>query len=86
VQLTADILGVPCVSTANPQAGSLGAAILAGTATGEFANLEEGCQAMVQLGEHFEPDPVRSWKYAELYEKYSRLWPLMADYLKELSK
>lgn len=86
VQLSADILGVPCVRTANPQAGSLGAAILAGTATGKFASLEEGCQAMVQLGRRFDPDPVRGREYAGLYEKYNRLWPLMADYLRELAK
>lgn len=86
VQLSADILGVPCVRTANLQAGSLGAAILAGTAIGEFAILEDGCQAMVQLGKRFDPDPVRGREYAELYEKYNQLWPLMADYLKELIK
>jgi xylulokinase len=86
VQLTADILGVPCIRTANPQAGSLGAAILAGTATGEFASLKEGCQAMVQLGRRFDPNLVREREYAELYEKYNRLWPLTADYLRELAK
>ena len=86
VQLSADILGVPCVRSANLQAGSLGAAILAGTAIGEFANLDEGCQAMVQLGKQFAPDPVRGREYAGLYEKYNRLWPLMEDYLRELAK
>jgi xylulokinase len=86
VQLSADILGVPCTRTTNPQAGSLGAAILAGTSTGEFASLDEGCQAMVRLGRRFDPDPVRGRDYAELYEKYSRLWPLMMDYLRELAK
>jgi xylulokinase len=86
VQLSADILGVPCVRTANLQAGSLGAAILAGAATGEFASLEDGCQAMVHLGRRFDPDPVRGREYAELYEKYSRLWPLMADYLRDLAQ
>jgi xylulokinase len=85
VQLSADILGQPLVRTANPEAGSLGAAILAGTATGAFANLVEGCQAMLRLGRRFEPDPARGEAYSELYEKYCQLWPLLADYLRWLA-
>ena len=85
VQLSADVLGRPFVRTANPEAGSLGAAILAGTATGAFASLEEGCQSMVRLGRRFEPDPARGGAYAELYGKYCQLYPLLADYLRELA-
>jgi hypothetical protein len=29
---------------------------------------------------------VRGREYADLYEKYKRLWPLMAEYLRELTK
>ena len=85
VQLSADILDRPFVRTANPEAGSLGAAILAGSATGVFASLEQGCQAMLRQGRRFEPDPARGRAYSELYEKYCQLWPLLADYLRGLA-
>jgi len=36
----------------------------------------------VSLGERFEPDPARQSRYAERFEKYRALWPLMRDYLR----
>jgi xylulokinase len=74
--------GRPFVRTAHP-GGSLGAAILARTATGAFASLEQGCQAMLRLGRRFEPDSARSEAYSGLYENIAS-WPLMADYLRRL--
>lgn len=85
VQLSADILDRPFVCTANPEAGSLGAAILAGTAMGVFDSLEQGCQAMLREGHRFEPNPARARAYSELYEKYCHLWPLLGDYLRGLA-
>jgi xylulokinase len=81
LQLCADILGAPLVRPRVSEAGALGAAILAGTGTGEFGSMEEGAERMVQLGEAFEPDPGRAARYAELYERFRRLWPLLRDFL-----
>ena len=57
LQICADILGKPMVRARVCEAGCLGAAILAGTGTAEFRDIEEGVRAMVYLGERFEPDP-----------------------------
>ncbi len=37
--------------------------------------------AMVNLDKVFEPDPNQQALYEPRFEKYRRLWPLMADYL-----
>ena len=83
LQVCADILGRPMVRAKVGEAGCLGAAILAGAGTGAFSSLAEGVQAMVGLGERFEPDPVRQRRYDEKYARYRALWPLMRGYLSE---
>jgi xylulokinase len=85
VQISADILGRPFVRPMINEAGVLGAAILAGTGSGVFSSLEEGVKTMVRLGRTFEPDPNKQRLYNERFAKYQRLWPLMADYLQDLS-
>jgi xylulokinase len=82
LQISADILGRPMVRTRVSEAGCLGVAMLAAAGTGAFRSLEEGVRAMVSLGERFEPDPARQRLYAERFEKYRALWPLMRDYLR----
>jgi xylulokinase len=82
LQICADILGMPMVRAKVAEAGCLGAAILAGAGTGGFSSLAEGVRAMVDLGERFDPDPVRVSIYRETFERYRALWPLMKDYLR----
>ena len=82
LQMSADILGRPVVRTRVSEAGCLGVALLAAAGTGGVASLEEGVRAMVSLGERFEPDPARQARYAERFEKYRALWPLMRDCLR----
>ncbi|MDR3574411.1 MAG: FGGY family carbohydrate kinase [Anaerolineaceae bacterium] len=85
LQLSADILGKPLVRAAVSEAGALGAAILAGSGAGLFSSMAEGCQAMVRLGQEFEPDARRQSQYERRFAKYQKLWPLMAAYLRELA-
>jgi xylulokinase len=81
LQLCADVLGAPFLRPRVSEAGALGAAILAGAGTGEFGSIEEGAQRMVSVAGGFEPDPARGAQYAERYERYRRLWPLLRDFL-----
>ncbi len=86
VQLSADVLGKPFVRPRITEAGALGAAILAGAAAGAFSSVTEGCSAMVHLDRTFEPVQERVEAYDVRFVEYQRLWPLMADYLRELAK
>jgi xylulokinase len=85
VQLCADILERPFVRPRITEAGSLGAAILAGVGLGLFPGVEAGVEAMVQLERSFEPDPARTKGYLRRYEQYRQLWPMMKDFLREIN-
>jgi xylulokinase len=63
-QLKADVCGRELHTTAVGEASALGAAILAGTASGAFASPEEGAQALVDHGPVFVPDPATHARYA----------------------
>jgi xylulokinase len=84
VQLCADILGRPFVRPRVSEAGAMGAAILAGVGAGVFPSQQAGVEAMVTLEKVFEPDAQKHALYAQRYERYTRLAPLMADYLRDL--
>jgi xylulokinase len=85
IQISADILGLPFVRLKIKEAGVLGAAILAGVGCGVFPSLEAGVETMVQLDRTFYPEPKKQGLYNERFAKYQRLWPLMADYLRDLA-
>jgi xylulokinase len=85
LQMTADIFQRPLVRPRVTEAGALGAAIIAGVGCGAFPSYEAGVEAMVRLERTFEPDPQKGKVYARRFAKYKRLWPLMADYLRDLA-
>ncbi|MCJ7701152.1 MAG: FGGY family carbohydrate kinase [Anaerolineales bacterium] len=85
VQTCADIFGQPFTRPAITEAGALGAAIIAGVGSGLFASFEEGVAAMVKLDRTFEPEPNRHQRYQDRYQRYRRLWPVMRNYLRDLS-
>jgi xylulokinase len=86
LQICADILEKPVIRAKVGEAGCLGAAILAGVGTGKFATLEQGVDAMVGLGERFDPEPVSVRRYAERYEQYRSLWKLLRPRFGEYGK
>jgi len=83
LQLTADILKTPLVRPIQTEAGALGAAMLAALGTHAFDSLEQAVAAMVEPDRTFEPRAAASAQYESHYERYTRLWPLMKDYLRE---
>ncbi len=85
VQTCADIFGKPFTRPVITEAGALGAAIIAGVGAGIFGSYTEGVAAMVKLERTFEPDLHQHERYQMRYQYYQRMWPLMADYLRELS-
>ena len=78
LQLSADILGKPFVRPKVNEAGSLGAAIVAGVGLGIFSSLEEGVAQIVKPDRTFEPQMNLHSKYMEKYQKYKNL-EIMAE-------
>jgi xylulokinase len=82
LQVCADIMGCPITRPVITEAGALGAAILAGIGKGEFSNVQTGVETMVKLDRVFEPNSNLVERYAQRYEQYRCMWPLMRDFLK----
>jgi len=86
LQICADILGRRFVRPAVSEAGTLGAAILAGAAVGQFTSLSRAVEEMVRLEKAFEPDAARHSIYRTRYDQYSRLRPLFGEFLQQVRR
>ncbi len=73
VQLKSDVLGRPVRTLRCAEAAALGAALLAGTAVGMYASLEEAVARTVAPERQFEPAPARVAHYQERWVLYQRV-------------
>jgi xylulokinase len=78
-RMQADVYGLPVETTDNPEAGTLGAAILAGCGAGEFGSIGEAVQEMVRVKSVYEPHPENSGVYQELYAVYREAFTSLED-------
>jgi xylulokinase len=84
LQIRADIFGIPIVRPRITEGGLLGAALLAGMATGVFQTLETAVDLFVQRDRVFEPDPARHAIYQEKHALFRQLFDTNRDLLKQL--
>jgi xylulokinase len=74
-QIKADLTGLPVVTMRNTEdAACLGAAVLAGAATGVWESAAEALSRIVQTDRRFQPDPGRREEYERLYATYRLLY------------
>jgi xylulokinase len=69
-QIKADVTGRPLRAVVNPHATAVGAAMLAAVADGAFGSLIEAADAMVEVGEMFEPQTALRPVYDDCYGRY----------------
>ena len=74
-QMQADIFALPVAAMASAPSPALGAALLAGVATGVFPDLAAASATVARLDHVLEPDPERSAHYEQLYRTFSALDP-----------
>jgi xylulokinase len=77
LQIKADVFGVPLVRPAITETSTLGAAILAGVATGALAGAADGISRFVRRQRVFEPDPRRHAVYRERILAFQKLYPAL---------
>jgi xylulokinase len=82
IQVCADIMQCPITRPVVTEAGSMGAAILAGFGKGIFSTIKQGVEVMVKLDRTFEPNPKLVDQYTQRYQQYRRIWPLMEGFLR----
>jgi len=78
LQLKADILNRPVAIPENPEAGSLGAAILAGAGAGLW-NASEAASRMTRLKKTIDPDLSRVRIYRDRLEIYRSIYPALKE-------
>ncbi len=82
LQIKADIFGVPFARPRITEGSVLGAALLAGLATGALRSPAEGAERFVKIERIFEPDPARHAIYQERHALYRQFFPRLRDLLK----
>ena len=81
LQIKADVFGVPFVRPRVTEGSTLGAAMLAGLATGVIESPADAAARFVAPERTFEPDPSRHRLYRERIERYGQLYPLLREFL-----
>ncbi len=79
-KMMADILNIDVDVPANDQGPSMGGAILAAVAAGEYSSVEEAAKTIVKMEGTIHPDPDIAKRYEEKYSKYKKLYPLLKEW------
>ena len=77
LQIHADTARMPVKVTKFADAPVLGSAILAAVGAGEFPDIDAGIAAMVGIDRVIEPDRANAHRYAEIIDRYNRLYPAL---------
>ncbi|MDY5103232.1 MAG: xylulokinase [Agathobacter sp.] len=78
-QMIANILNVKVDILENEEGPSMGGAMLAAVACGEYENVEAAAAAIVRVVDTVEPDPALAAKYEERYQKFKEIYPRCKD-------
>lgn len=84
LQLKSDIFRRPVSALTVSEAACLGAALIAGTTTGEYSSLGEATERTVHVTRTYEPQPEMAARYDERYAIYRGLYPTLRDLLHSL--
>jgi xylulokinase len=84
-QVEADVTKRPVLTTRQPDAATLGAAILAGVGLGRYASAREAAEKMVQIEETFEPAPETAGRYDEMYAIYNETYQALCPVFDSLA-
>ena len=79
-KMMADILNIDVDVPANDQGPSMGGAILAAVAAGEYGSVEEAAGKIVKMEGTIHPDPEIAARYEEKYQRYRKLYPLLKEW------
>jgi xylulokinase len=77
MQNKADITGLPIDVPEVEEATPLGAAILAGIGIGLYQNEQDAFEQVCKTGKTYHPNPQLTPKYAEWYQIYRQLYPIL---------
>jgi len=74
-KMIANIFGMTLEIPASEEGPSMGGAMLAAVACGEYPDVETACEKIIRVTDTVEPDPVLIEKYNKRYEQFHRIYP-----------
>lgn len=85
-QILVDVFGRDGRMMEMGDASAIGAALIAGVGTGVFESFEAACDLAVQPGETVRHDPERAVLYRQRFAQYSRLYPSLKAWFREVAE
>ncbi len=79
MQIRADIINIPVDVLEVEEAGTLGAAIMAGTACGIYSSLKDGVNNLVRIKKTYYPSRKNNEIYKNQYFKYKKLYSIVKE-------
>lgn len=70
MQLKADLFEMPIETTENLEISSVGAAMMAAVAIGEYKDMQSAAREMIKVGKVYVPNSIISQKYQENFQNY----------------
>lgn len=86
LQIHADVSNVVINIPSETQSPSLGSAILASVAAGEYDSIEKAVKGMIRFKKRIEPNKENHEKYQEIFEQYRKAYPEFGDWMKNTTK
>ena len=74
-KIIANVLNIKVDVLANEEGPSMGGAMLAAVACGEYANVEEAAAKIVKVVDTVEPEPELAAKYEARYQQFRQIYP-----------
>lgn len=71
----ANVLGIPLKLVKTEQGPGYGGAMLAMVACGQYESVQACADALVEVAETVQPDPVLTARYAERYQQFQKIYP-----------
>ena len=85
-QMIADVYGVSIKTMTSDEGAALGAAILAGVASGVYPSVADGCKAAVKVNSVCEPDNEKRSAYLDFYGIYGSIYSCLKEQFAKLSE
>lgn len=84
-KIVANVLNIPVEVPENEQGPSMGAAMLAAVACGEYPTVKEAASAIVKIADTIEPEAALAAKYEKQYQKFRQIYPACRELFQTLA-
>ncbi len=84
-RIFANVLNIKVDILESEEGPSLGGAMLAAVACGEYANVEEAAAGIVRTVDTIEPEPEIAAKYEARYRQFAKIYPAVKDLFQEIA-